>query len=35
MPNVIDYIELPVDDLEQAKAFYLTRRGRVGPGALG
>ena len=22
MPNVIDYIELPVDDLGQAKAFY-------------
>ena len=22
MANVIDYVELPVDDLEQAKAFY-------------
>src|SRR3954465_8030937 len=22
MPNVIDYVELSVDDLEQAKAFY-------------
>ena len=22
MPNVIDYVELPVDDLDQAKAFY-------------
>ena len=27
MPNVIDYVELAVDDLEQAKAFYTNALG--------